>query len=64
MTIAVESTTIGIVLVNSNTTARGDIALKAGINPVTISTSHSMAERKPVILVTDDIDISCSLFNA
>lgn len=64
MTITVESTTIGIVFINSYTTARSDIALKAGINPITIGLSYSITERKPVILVTDDIVLSRSLFNA
>ena len=64
MTIAVESTTIGIVLVNSNTTARGDVCLQTGINPVTIGLSYSITKLYPVILVTDDIVLSRSLFNA
>ena len=64
MTITVESTTIGSIFVKSYTFVRGEVGLQTGINPITIGLSYSITERKPVILVTDDIVLSRSLFNA
>ena len=65
MTIAVESTTIGSIFVKSYTFVRGEVGLQTGINlRFTRGLIHSITKLYPVILVTDDILLSRSLFNA
>ena len=64
MSIAVERATVSVRFIPAYNGIGGDVGLLAGINPIAPGTSHSIAERKPVALITDDIDVSRSLFNA
>ena len=56
MAIAVENTTIGSIFANSYTSARGEVSLQTGIDPIlTLGICHCITERNPVAVITNNM---------